>query len=63
MTFDDKSGSELIFIHAEKDLTTEVEHDESLTVDNCRMVLVKVDETIQVKASRPSRSPRIIRSR
>jgi type VI secretion system secreted protein VgrG len=49
LTFDDKSGSELIFIHAEKDLTTEVEHDESLTVDNCRMVLVKVDETIQVK--------------
>jgi type VI secretion system secreted protein VgrG len=49
LTFDDKSGSELIFIHAEKDMTTEVEHDESLTVDNCRMVLVKVDETIQVK--------------
>jgi type VI secretion system secreted protein VgrG len=49
LTFDDKSGSELIFIHAEKDLTTEVEHDESLTVDNCRVVLVKVDETITVK--------------
>ncbi len=49
LTFDDKSGSELIFIHAEKDLTTEVEHDETLTVDNCRVVLVKVDETITVK--------------
>jgi type VI secretion system secreted protein VgrG len=49
LTFDDKSGSELIFIHAEKDLTTEVEHDEKLTVDNCRIVLVKVDETIDVK--------------
>jgi type VI secretion system secreted protein VgrG len=49
LTFDDKSGSELIFIHAEKDLTTEVEHDESLTVDNCRVVLVKADETITVK--------------
>jgi type VI secretion system secreted protein VgrG len=49
LTFDDKSGSELIFIHAEKDLTTEVEHDEKLTVDNCRIVLVKVDETITVK--------------
>jgi len=49
LTFDDKAGNELIFIHAEKDLTTEVEHDESLTVDNCRVVLVKVDETITVK--------------
>jgi len=49
LTFDDKSGSELIFIHAEKDMTTEVEHDEHLTVDNCRVVLVKVDETITVQ--------------
>ncbi len=49
LTFDDKSGSELIFVHAEKDLTTEVEHDEHLTVDNCRVVLVKVDETITVQ--------------
>ena len=49
LTFDDKADSELIFIHAQKDLTTEVEHDESLTVDNCRVVLVKVDETITVK--------------
>ena len=49
LTFDDKADNELIFIHAEKDLTTEVEHDESLTVDNCRVVLVKVDETITVK--------------
>jgi type VI secretion system secreted protein VgrG len=48
-TFDDKSGSELVYLHAEKDLTTEVEHDESLTVDNCRVVLVKADETITVQ--------------
>ena len=47
-TFDDTKDSELIFIHAEKDLTTEVEHDETLTVDNCRIVTVKVDETIKV---------------
>jgi type VI secretion system secreted protein VgrG len=51
LTFDDKADSELIFIHAQKDLTTEVEHDESLTVDNCRVVLVKVDETITVKGA------------
>jgi type VI secretion system secreted protein VgrG len=48
-TFDDKSGSELIYMHAEKDLTTEVENNESLTVDNCRVVLVKADETITVQ--------------
>ncbi len=49
LTFDDKGDSELIFIHAQKDMTTEVEHDEKLTVDNCRIVEVKVDETITVK--------------
>ncbi len=49
LTFDDKADSELIFVHAQKDLTTEVEHDESLTVDNCRVVLVKSDETITVQ--------------
>jgi type VI secretion system secreted protein VgrG len=49
LTFDDTKGSELIFIHAEKDLTTEVEHDETLTVDNCRVVTVKVDESITVQ--------------
>jgi type VI secretion system secreted protein VgrG len=51
LTFDDKSGSELIFIHAEKDMTTEVEHDEHLTVNNCRVVEVDADETITVKGN------------
>jgi type VI secretion system secreted protein VgrG len=49
LSFDDKAGSELIFIHAEKDLTTEVENNETLTVDNCRIVTVKADETITVQ--------------
>jgi type VI secretion system secreted protein VgrG len=49
LTFDDKAGSELLFIHAEKDMTTEVEHDETLTVDNCRVVTVKADESITVQ--------------
>lgn len=47
-TFDDTKGSELIFFHAEKDYTTEVEHDQTLKVDNCRMVTVKVDETVDI---------------
>ena len=47
-TFDDTKGSELIFFHAEKDYTTEVEHDQTLKVDNCRIVTVKVDETVSI---------------
>ncbi|MSP00700.1 MAG: type VI secretion system tip protein VgrG [Acetobacteraceae bacterium] len=49
LTFDDKKDSELILIHAQKNLTTTVEHDQTLKVDNCRMVTVKVDETITVE--------------
>jgi type VI secretion system secreted protein VgrG len=48
-TFDDKDGNELVFLHAQKDLTTEVEHDQTLTVDNCRVVTVKKDETVEIK--------------
>ena len=49
LTFDDKIGHELVYIHAEKDMKTHVEHDQSLTVDNCRMVYVKADETVTIK--------------
>ena len=48
-TFDDNKGSELIYVHAEKDLTTEVKHDQTLTVDNCRIVTVKKDETVDIQ--------------
>ena len=48
-TIDDTKGSELIFFHAEKDYTTEVEHDQTLKVDNCRMVTVKKDETVDIQ--------------
>jgi type VI secretion system secreted protein VgrG len=48
-TFDDKSGSELIFTHAEKDLFTEIENNQTLTVDNCRLVTVKKDETVNIQ--------------
>ncbi|WP_158258401.1 type VI secretion system Vgr family protein [Rhodopila globiformis] len=59
-SIDDKSGQELVFLHAEKDLTTEVEndqatkvgHDQTLTVDNCRIVTVKKDETIEITQNR-----------
>jgi type VI secretion system secreted protein VgrG len=48
LTFDDKAGSEQIFVHAQKDFLTEVEHDQTLKVDNCRIVQVKKDETIGI---------------
>jgi type VI secretion system secreted protein VgrG len=51
-TFDDKKDSELVFLHAEKDLTTEVENDQTLKVDNCRIVTVKKDETVEIGENR-----------
>jgi type VI secretion system secreted protein VgrG len=48
-TIDDTKGSELVFFHAEKDLTTEVENDQTLKVDNCRIVTVKKDETVDIQ--------------
>lgn len=48
-TFDDKKGSELVYLHAQKDFKAKVEHDQTLTVDNCRIVHVGADETVTVK--------------
>jgi type VI secretion system secreted protein VgrG len=49
-TFDDKKGSELLFLHAQKDMTTEVENDQKLTVENDRTVTInKGNETITLK--------------
>ncbi len=48
-TFDDKAGNELIFMHAEKDLFTEIENNQTLTVDNCRMVTIKQNETVDIQ--------------
>jgi type VI secretion system secreted protein VgrG len=47
-TFDDKKGSELVYTQAQKDLTTYVKHDQTLKIDNCRIVTVKVDETVSI---------------
>jgi type VI secretion system secreted protein VgrG len=49
LTFDDTSGSELIFVHAEKDMFTEIENNQTLTVDNCRIVTVKQNETVAIQ--------------
>src|SRR6185312_7002406 len=54
---DDKKGNEMVFLHAEKDHSEEVEndqtvhvmHDQTITVDHDRTRLVKNDETVTVK--------------
>jgi type VI secretion system secreted protein VgrG len=48
-TFDDKKGSELILMHAQKDLNTVVENDQTLKVDHDRTVTVKNKETVTIK--------------
>jgi type VI secretion system secreted protein VgrG len=58
--FEDKKGSEMVTLHAEKDLATEVEHDashwvghdETTTVDHDRTEHVKHDETITIDNNR-----------
>jgi type VI secretion system secreted protein VgrG len=43
--FEDKMGSEVITVHAEKDMTTEVENDDTQTVDHDRTITVKGKHT------------------
>jgi type VI secretion system secreted protein VgrG len=43
--FEDKKGEEVFFVHAEKDMTREVEHDDSLTVGNNQTIKVENDRT------------------
>ncbi|MGH7066461.1 MAG: type VI secretion system Vgr family protein [Acetobacteraceae bacterium] len=52
LSFDDTAGSEAVLLHAEKDLTTEVEHDQSLSVGNNRTVTIKKDESITIDGDR-----------
>jgi len=47
--FEDKKGSELIFVHAEKDRTIEVEHDEKHSVDNDRTKTITNNETTVIQ--------------
>lgn len=48
LRFEDKKGSEQLFIHAEKDMDVEVENNESLTVDNDRTKTIKHDENSSI---------------
>jgi type VI secretion system secreted protein VgrG len=52
LRFEDKKGSEQIYIHAEKNLDTRVENDETLTIDNDRTKLIKHDENSTIENDR-----------
>jgi type VI secretion system secreted protein VgrG len=51
-SIDDKKGSELVYLHAEKDLTTDVENNQILTVGANRTVTVTKDESITIDGNR-----------
>ncbi len=46
--FEDEKGSEQFYLHAEKDMDTEVENNETLSVDNNRTKTVGVNETSSI---------------
>jgi type VI secretion system secreted protein VgrG len=52
LRFEDKMGNEQFFAHAEKDLATEVEHDEKRTVGNDRSTTIQHDDTLMVQNNR-----------
>jgi type VI secretion system secreted protein VgrG len=47
-SFDDTKGSELYYLHAEKDYLLETENNQTVTVSNCRYITVTNDETVQI---------------
>ncbi len=50
--FEDKKGQEQLWLHAEKDQLTEVEHDEDKWVGNDRRKTIDRDETSHIKRNR-----------
>ncbi len=52
LRFEDKKGSEQIYIHAEKNMDARVENDETLTVDNDRTKTIKHDENSTIENDR-----------
>lgn len=52
LRFEDKKGEEQLWLHAEKDQLTEVEHDEDKWVGNDRKKTIDRDETSHIKRNR-----------
>ncbi len=49
---DDTKGAELMFVHAQKDMTREVENDDKLTVTHDQTIEIDNTQTVTVKAGR-----------
>jgi type VI secretion system secreted protein VgrG len=47
-SFDDTKGSELYYLHAEKDYLLETENNQTVTISNCRYVTVTNDEEVTI---------------
>lgn len=52
LRFDDLKNAEQVYIHAEKNMDTEVENDETLTVDHDRTKIIKHDENSTIENDR-----------
>jgi len=50
--FEDKKGSEELFLHAQKDMREEVENDHHVTIDHDETVNIKNDQTENIKHDR-----------
>jgi len=50
--FEDKKGAEQVYVHAEKNMDTMVENDETLTVDHDRTKTIKHDENSTIENDR-----------
>jgi len=48
-SFDDTKGSELVYLHAERDMTREVENNDSLTVNNAQTITVDQGRSVTIK--------------
>jgi type VI secretion system secreted protein VgrG len=51
-SIDDNKGSELVFLHAEKDMFREIENNDTLTVGNNQSITITNDQTIEVDGAR-----------
>jgi len=54
LMFEDANGQERIWVHAERNMDTEVEADETHTVDGSRTTVIGVNDTLTVMSARTS---------
>lgn len=55
LRFEDKKGSELFYLHAEKDFEMQVEHNQTDLVENDRLTTIKGNDTETVKKDRSNK--------